>query len=82
MGFISPQEIWQKNDFKSTLDNVFNELLERKLLSFLDYDDLAKIYNEYHKDEYTDWTFIWRVFCLHKYIDVWGLKVNNSFSDL
>ena len=82
MGFISPQEIWQKNDLKSTLDNVFNELLERKLLSFLDYDDLAKIYNEYHKGKYTDWTFIWRVFCLHKYIDVWGLKVNNSFSDL
>jgi len=75
MGFISPQEIWQKKEFKSVLDRGFSELLDNHPVFFLDYDEIGKMYDEYQEGRYHDWAFIWRIFCLHEYMKIWNLNV-------
>ena len=75
MGFVSPQEVWQKGEFKTVLDKGYSELLVERPLYFLAYDEIADLYHEYQIGKYHDWAFIWRVFCLHEFIKLWKLDV-------
>ncbi len=64
MGFVSPQEIWQKEALKDEFDRVFKEIKKKAPFDFLDKNQIYKIYQEYIKGNFQDW-LIWRVYvCL------------------
>ena len=70
MGFVTPQEVWQKTKFSSLLESAINELE----LTFL---DRRKIRNQYIKylagDKSLNWGFWWRYMCFY----LW-LQINNN----
>ena len=74
MGFISPQEIWQKGELKSEFDAVFEDIKENGLFEFLDHNRIYELYIEYQKGIFCDWAMIWRFYCLYYYKKVWNIK--------
>lgn len=73
MGFVSPQEEWQKTILKDEFDKVFSEILANGLFDFIDEKKIYSLYEDYSKNRFSDWSFIWRVYCLYKWKIVWKI---------
>ncbi|MDL2346081.1 asparagine synthase (glutamine-hydrolyzing) [Campylobacter hyointestinalis] len=73
MGFVSPQEIWQKTILKSNLDLAFEDIKRDGLFSFINTEQLIARYNAYQDNRDQDWAFVWRVYCLYKWKKVWSI---------
>ena len=74
MGFISPQEVWQKTILQEELDKSFEEIKRSGVFDFIDSEQLYILYNNYKINKFNDWSFIWRVYCLYKWKKNW--KIN------
>lgn len=74
MGFVSPQEIWQKNQLKNVLDGAFAEIRENGLFEFFDHHQAYLLYQQYQNDLFDDWTVIWRIYCLYQYKKIWNIE--------
>lgn len=74
MGFISPQEMWQKKDLAFLLDKAFNAISQEGLFVFLDTQDILNKYNKYKDGIFKDWHYIWRVFVLYRWKKIWKIK--------
>jgi asparagine synthase (glutamine-hydrolysing) len=74
MGFISPQEIWQKKELKDEFDRVFELINKEGLFEFLDNKKIYELYQNYQKGLFNDWALIWRFYCLYYYTKVWNIK--------
>ncbi len=74
MGFVSPQELWQKTLLKDELDKIFENIKTDGLFDFLNKERLYDIYQNYQKNSFKDWAFIWRVYCLYKWKVLWEVK--------
>lgn len=73
MGFISPQEVWQKTILKEELDRIFQMIEEDGIFDFIDSKKITKIYNEYQNNAFNDWAFIWRIYCLYQWKKIWNV---------
>ena len=60
MGFISPQELWQK---KEMLNDLKATILDGSPLMNLSVIDLERSFNKYLTGKDNDWSFWWRVYC-------------------
>jgi asparagine synthase (glutamine-hydrolysing) len=76
MGFVSPQEVWQKTLLKDDLDSCFLEIEKDGVFEFIDKNRLNRIYKEYTENRFDDWAFIWRVYCLYRWKKVWNIDEN------
>jgi len=74
MGFISPQEYWQKNELQDMFDRVFKDIRENGLFDFLNHKKFCEYYELYKIGKFSDWTFIWRLFSLYKWKQVWSVN--------
>jgi len=74
MGFISPQEVWQKTLLKDELDKSFKEIKKDGIFDFIDNERVYDIYYEYKSDNFHDWAFIWRIYCLYRWKKVWSIN--------
>lgn len=74
MGFISPQEVWQKNELKNDFDKVFLDIKENGLFEFIDNKRVYELYELYQSNNFHDWGLIWRFYCLYYYKKVWNIK--------
>jgi asparagine synthase (glutamine-hydrolysing) len=74
MGFISPQEIWQKNELKEEFDKVFEDIKENGLFKILNHQKIYQLYTQYQDGVFHDWVLIWRFYCLYYYKKVWNIK--------
>ncbi len=75
MGFVSPQELWQKDIYKDEFDKVFEEIKENGLFAFLDHERIYDIYKKYQLSKHRDWGLIWRIFLLKQWKERWNLDV-------
>jgi len=72
MGFVSPQEIWQRKELKAELDEAF--LADRlSAIRSVPVPPLIKSYEQYITKKSMDWSKIWRIYCLYR----WELIFNN-----
>ena len=74
MGFVSPQELWQREVLKDELDLVFKEIYKNGIFDFIDNKRIYDLYQKYQNKKFNDWAFIWRVYCLYKWKKVWGIQ--------
>lgn len=77
MGFTSPQESWQREEWKDIFDETFS-LIRREGLIGLDGNKYGAFYERYKKKEKIDWALIWRIFCLYRWwniVRLWGVEV-------
>jgi asparagine synthase (glutamine-hydrolysing) len=74
MGFVSPQEVWQKNELKLSFDSTFEEIRHNGLAGVVDGGKVFQLYRDYQAGVFTDWAFIWRCYCLHHFVRVWNIK--------
>ena len=74
MGFVSPQEVWQKNELKPSLDATFEKIRHEGLTGVVSGEKVFQMYQDYQKGLFTDWAFIWRCYCLHHFVRVWNIK--------
>jgi asparagine synthase (glutamine-hydrolysing) len=74
MGFISPQEVWQKNEFKSMFDKTFTDIANDGIFNFLDSSEIIEKYKLYQDGKFTDWHYIWKLFILFHWKKVWDIK--------
>jgi asparagine synthase (glutamine-hydrolysing) len=74
MGFISPQEIWQKNELKFLFDETFNNIANEGIFEFIDKEDVCKKYELYKNGLFDDWHYIWKIFILFNWKKVWEVK--------
>ena len=74
MGFVSPQEVWQKTILKDEFDKVFEDIGLNGLFCFIDKEQIYKIYREYQQNGFKDWAFIWRIYSLYKWKTLWNVK--------
>lgn len=72
MGFVSPQEKWQHTEWEKAFDKEFDEIGRQGLFQY----DGRKLLEEYfrYKKNFTDWTRIWRIFCLSRWKKVMGME--------
>jgi asparagine synthase (glutamine-hydrolysing) len=74
MGFISPQEVWQKTILKNEIQFAFKNIEKEGLFDFINREKVSSIFNNYQKGTFNDWPFIWRIYCLYKWKSVWKIK--------
>lgn len=71
MGFITPQELWQRNILKPIFDKVFSQDLQA-IFPFLNGTNIKEIYHSYQHKQNDKWTWlIWRVACLTWWYQHW-----------
>lgn len=68
MGFVSPQEVWQKGALKPDFDNVFVDIKKNGFFEGSNPNQIFNNYQEYQKGNHNNWTKIWRNYCLYKWI--------------
>lgn len=76
MGFTSPQESWQKEEWEDIFDETFDAIRKEGLVG-LDGNKYHGLYERYKKNEINDWALIWRIFCLYRWqhiVKQWGVK--------
>ena len=66
MGFVTPQEKWQRKELKPYLDEVFSNNFESKF-SFINDKEVKKIYSDYASGQNNDWTLVWRLANLYEW---------------
>ena len=74
MGYVTPQEIWQKNELKELLDHAFSDIKVNGLYGIGQGEKVHHLYMQYCEGHFQDWTFIWRFFCFYKFCKVWGIS--------
>lgn len=73
MGFVSPQEVWQRSILRDDFETVFKEIQRGNIFQFIDGQKVYTLFEEYQKNNFSDWAFIWRIYCLYKWKEVWGI---------
>lgn len=76
MGFTSPQDSWQRREWKNIFDEAFSMIRKDGLVG-LDGNKYYTRYDSYRKNEMNDWAAIWRIFCLYRWehvVNQWGVK--------
>jgi asparagine synthase (glutamine-hydrolysing) len=73
MGFVSPQEQWQRSVLKPVLDVVFARDVQ-EVFPFLDGSRVRAMYREYQTARRGNWTWIWRVACLAWWYECWWVN--------
>ena len=76
MGFVSPQEAWQKTVLKDEFDKVFEEMKSNGVFEFIDSEKVYSLYQNYKINKLDDWSLIWRVYLVYKWKNVWKLNEN------
>lgn len=76
MGFVSPQEVWQKTILKDELDKAFKDIEKNGLFDFINKENIIDLYKNYHSAKTNDWAIIWRIYCLYKWKKVWIININ------
>lgn len=71
MGFVSPQEVWQRNEWKDIFDSTFDDI-RRNGLFHLSGCKLFDEYNLYKKMKNDGWARIWRIFCLYRWKQIFS----------
>ncbi|MGJ0308730.1 asparagine synthase (glutamine-hydrolyzing) [Aliarcobacter cryaerophilus] len=74
MGFVSPQEVWQKTILKEEFDKAFQDIEKNGLFEFIDIHNILSLYIDYNKNLFHDWALIWRIYNLYKWKKIW--KIN------
>lgn len=69
MGFTSPQEIWQKREWKEGFDKAFLEIKNNGIVGY-DGHYYYDLYKRYKESNEIDWAVIWRIYCLHRWSKV------------
>lgn len=72
MGFTSPQEIWQKNEWNKHFNSIFEEIDKNGILDF-NKQEIVNRYGMYMDDKFNNWPYIWRIFCLKRWIDIYSV---------
>ncbi|MGJ0302816.1 asparagine synthase (glutamine-hydrolyzing) [Aliarcobacter cryaerophilus] len=80
MGFVSPQEVWQKTILKDELDKAFKDIEKNGLFDFINKKNIFDLYENYKNNRLNDWAIIWRIYCLYKWKKVWIINLN-KFED-
>lgn len=74
MGFVSPQELWQRQELLDEFRNLYRKVEEKRtsdlVLQFVDKDRLYR----YVVGSTNDWAYAWRVFCLDRWCEVSGIS--------
>lgn len=73
MGFVSPQEVWQRTLLKETFDETFKAIQTEGLFPFIDGKTVYRLYLDYQEQKMDDWAFIWRLYCLYQWKKVWNI---------
>jgi len=71
MGFISPQELWQKTNLENEFDKVFEEIKLNGIFNFIDKNRVYFLYQEYKCEKLKDWALIWRIYSIYKWKIIW-----------
>ncbi len=74
MGFVSPQEEWQRDELKPCFDEAFNVIKRDGLFSFIDKDAVYDFYQSYCRCEHNDWALVWRLYNLYQFKSVWAME--------
>ena len=74
MGFISPQEVWQKTILKEELDKAFEDIEKNGLFEFIDKKNIAKLYEKYEKGLIDNWGLIWNIYIIYKWKEQWNIR--------
>lgn len=74
MGFISPQEVWQKTILKDEFDKVFEDIKLNGIFNFIDNNKAYSIYQDYKNNKLNDWSLIWRIYSVYKWKKVWNIN--------
>lgn len=72
MGFVSPQEIWQKRELSNWFDQTFERIKQHS--TYFSGEHAASLYQQYRNGKYDRWDHIWRYFCLMHWMDQNGVK--------
>lgn len=71
MGFISPQEIWQKNELKYWFDEVFERF--KYHTTYFSGMKAYEFYGKYKCGVHNKWDKVWRYFCLMIWLEIFNL---------
>jgi asparagine synthase (glutamine-hydrolysing) len=72
MGFISPQEMWQKRELSLWFDQTFEKI--KKHNTYFSGENAATLYQRYRSGKYKNWDHIWRYFCLMHWMEQHGVE--------
>ncbi len=72
MGFVSPQEVWQKRELAPWFDQTFERIKQHK--TYFSGKHAASLYQRYRNGKYAKWDHIWRYFCLIHWMEQNGVK--------
>ena len=78
MGFVSPQEEWQKTLLAPEFDEVFFFFFEKGIFPFIDTSSIKNCFQRYKEGKHNDWALFWRIYCLYKWKVLWIGNVNNG----
>ena len=76
MGFVSPQEIWQRSVLKNEFDEVFREIKTNGIFDFINNEKVYLLYQDYKSNKLNDWSLIWRIYSIYKWKKVWSIHDN------
>lgn len=71
MGFVSPQEVWQKTILKDELDKAFEDIKLNGLFGFIDTQRVISLYEDYSQDKMSNWSLIWDIYIVYKWKQKW-----------
>ena len=74
MGFVSPQEEWQKTILTEEFDREFEEIKEKGIFDFLDANRIYLLYQNYKENNMSDWAVVWRIYVLYRWKEVWKVQ--------
>jgi asparagine synthase (glutamine-hydrolysing) len=70
MGFVSPQELWQRGALRPALNRVFSRDLS-EVFPTLNGPIVAEMYREYQAGRRANWEWVWRIACLYWWHECW-----------
>ena len=71
MGFVSPQEKWQRTLLKDYTSKIITKSNIKKNFPFMDDESIISAYDNYLKGITNDWSFFWRICCLYEWKKLW-----------
>lgn len=74
MGFVSPQEVWQKTILKDELDKAFKDIEKNGLFDFINKKNIIELYENYKNNRLNDWAVIWNIYVVYKWKKIWKIK--------
>jgi asparagine synthase (glutamine-hydrolysing) len=72
MGFVSPQEVWQRGVLKPELDRVLPRYADTRTASLVDDPRIAEGIRRYLAGDDAEWGLAWRVYCLERWMEEMG----------